>query len=312
MVAAKTELKLATLAPEGTPWYAYMDEWAKNVSAASNGEMEILIFPSAQLGNEWETWSKVAKGRIDIGVFSAAVMSEKVPPISLMSTPFLFDSEQTVYCMYDTELRDEFTAMLEEDFKVIEWAENGWAHVYAKDDLSDVSAAEGYKTRVAPHGMSRTLWSSVGANGVEVPFADTPAALQTGLIRSGEATPISYVAFGLNKVAPHFMLTKHMHQAGSLLMGKKTWAKLSEDEQRILIESVPDVNGLRKGIMGMEQYMIGKYKEAGGLLHELTPDQRAAWKAKVEPNWPAFVESLGPEAQDLWPRILEAKKACGE
>lgn len=309
---AKTELKLATLAPEGTPWYAWLAEWRDKVAKASNGEIEIVIFPSAQLGNEWETWTKVQRGRIDIGVFSAAVMAEKVPPISLMSTPFLFDSEKTIYCVYDTELRNKFTSMLEENFKVLEWAETGWAHVYSQDDLSDPNAATGYKARVAPHAMSRTLWSSLGADAVEIPFADTPAALQTGLVRAGEATPISYVAFGILKVAPHFNVTKHMHQAGSLMMGKKAWNKLSEDEQKILLETVPNAAGLRKSLMGMEQFMLGKAEEVGAKVHRLSDEQRAAWKAKVEPNWPNFVKSLGPDAEALWPEVLKAKAACGE
>jgi TRAP-type C4-dicarboxylate transport system substrate-binding protein len=33
---AKTELKLATLAPEGTPWYAWLAEWRDKVAKASN------------------------------------------------------------------------------------------------------------------------------------------------------------------------------------------------------------------------------------------------------------------------------------
>ena len=309
---AKTELKLATLAPEGTPWYTWVAKWRDNVAAASNGEMELVIFPSAQLGNEWETWTKVQRGRIDIGVFSAAVMAEKVPPISLMSTPFLFDKKETIYCVYDTEMRDTFTALLEQDFKVIEWAETGWAQIYAQDDLSNVADAKGYKARVAPHAMSRTLWSAAQADAVEIPFADTPAALQTGLVRSGEATAISFVAFGLMKVAPHMMLTQHMHQAGSLLMGKKTWGKLSKEEQKILVEAVPDLAELRTGIDQMEQFMIGKAKEVGAFVHPLTDDQRAAWKAAVEPKWPEFVDSLGDEAKALWPQVLAAKARCGE
>ena len=265
---AETELSLATIAPEGTPWYAFMEEWANNVAEASNGELKITIFPSAQLGNEWEVWTKVVRGRIDIGVFTGAVMAEKIPEISLMSTPFLFDSEETIYCVYDNELGDEFAAMLEEHAKFIAWAETGWANIYAQDDLSDVADAEGYKTRVAPHAMSRLLWSSAGANGVEVPYADTPAALQTGLVRSGESTAIAYVAFGLTEVAPHYMLTRHMHQAGSILMSNKAWGQLSAEEQQIMMDSVPDVNGLRAGLNGLDQFMLGRYAEAGGPVHE--------------------------------------------
>lgn len=312
MAMAKTELKVATLAPEGTPWYTWLDKWAKAAAEASGGDLDIQIFPSGQLGNEWEVWPKVAKGRIDIGVFTAAVMAEKVPPISLMSTPFLFDSEKTIYCVYDTAMANELTSMLETDFKVLSWAETGWVQIYAQDDLSDVAAAEGYKGRVAPQPMSKLLWSSVGANGVEIPFADTPAALQTGLVRSGEATGISYVAFGINKVAPHLMMTNHMHQAGAIMMGKAAWEKLSEAQQKALTETMPDINELRQGVIGMEKVLVGKYSDAGGPVHTLSPEQRAAWKAKVEPNWPAFVEELGPEAQALWPKVLEAKKTCGE
>ncbi|MGB0855219.1 MAG: hypothetical protein ACPGSI_18115, partial [Pikeienuella sp.] len=55
-VLAKTELKVATLAPEGTPWFAWIAEWKKNAEAASNGELEMTIFPSAQLGSEFEVW----------------------------------------------------------------------------------------------------------------------------------------------------------------------------------------------------------------------------------------------------------------
>ncbi len=310
--AAKTELSLATIAPVGTPWYDYVEQWADRVAELSNNDIQINIFHSAQLGNEWETWTKVQRGRVDIGVFSGAVMAEKVPPLSLMSTPFLFDDEKTIYCVYDTQLKQEFTDMLEEHAKVISWAENGWGNIYAKDDLSAVEAAEGYKSRVAPHAMSRLLWGSANANSIEVPFADTPAALQTDLIRSGEATPISYMAFGLYKVAPHYMLTQHMHQAGAIMMSPRRWTKLDEASQRVLIDAVPDINVLRSTLMNMEQMMIAKLKSEGVAVHELSDAERDAWKQAVQPNYPAYVEGLGEEAEALWPKVLEAKANCGE
>ena len=309
---AKTELKVATLAPEGTPWYDFIAKWKENAETASNGELELTIYPNAQLGNELEVWSKVARGRIDIGFFSAAPMTENVPATALLSTPFLFENSETVYCVLDTELRDELTAMMSDKFQVLNWAENGWVQVYAQDDLSDVASAEGYKIRAAPHAMSRTLMKSIGANAIEIPCADTPAALQTGLVKGGESIGVSYVAFGINKVAPHLIVTNHSHQSGVILMGKKTWEELSEEHQKILSEAAPDLSILRQGIAGMDAFLIGKHEEAGGGVHRLTADQRAAWKAMVEPNWEAMVESLGPEAVEFWPRVLEAKSACGE
>lgn len=309
---AQTELKVATLAPEGTPWYDFIAKWKENVEAASNGELQLTIFPNAQLGNELEVWNKVARGRVDIGVFTAAPMTENVPVTALLSTPFLFEKSETIYCVLDRELREDLTAMMSDKFQVIDWAENGWVQVYAQDDLSDVANAEGYKIRAAPHAMSRTLMTSIGANAIEIPYADTPAALQTGLVKGGESIGVSYVAFGINKVAPHLTVTSHSHQSGVILMGKKNWGKLSAEHQKILGDATPDLSILRQGIAGMDAYLLGLHEKAGGGVHRLTPEQRAAWKAKVEPNWASMVESMGPEAQAFWPKVLEAKKACGE
>ena len=106
------------------------------------------------------------------------------------------------------------------------------------------------------------------------------------------------------------MLTKHMHQAGSIVMNLKQWNKFSPDQQKAIKDALPDINEMRAGLRGLSQKMIDNYKAKGGPVHELTAAQRSAWKKKVEPNWPEFVKGLGPEAEALWPKILEAKKAC--
>lgn len=312
MAQAKTELRLATLAPENTPWYAYIAEWEKAVEDASNGEIDIQIFGGGQLGNELDTWGQVERGRIDIGVFSAAVMAEKRPVMALMSTPMLFDKIETAWCVLDGPMKADLEAQFSDTMHMVTWAENGWVNIYGQDDLSDVATASGYKARVAPHPMSRLVWDSVGANGAELPYAETPAALQTGLVKAGESATVSYFAFGLAKVAPHFMYSRHMHQAGSIMIGQKVWNRLSEEERKILTEATPDVNSLRKALVGMEQYLLGELEKGGVNIHRLSDEQRAAWKAKIEPNWPAFVASLGAEAEALWPKLLEQRAACGE
>ena len=309
---AETVIKVATIAPDGTPWAAHLQNWEVAVEEASNGEIDLQLFLGGQLGNEFDVYKQVQRGRIDASFFSGAAMSENVPELALMSTPFLFEKSSTIDCIYDGPLGDKFAELAEaKGMKMAQWQETGWVYVYAKDDLSDVADAEGYKTRVAPQPMSRLLWDSVGANGAEIPYSETPSALQTNLVKGGESAGISYIAFGVSKVAPHFMKTAHMHQAGALMISEKAWGGLSEADQKLLVDSLPEVQGMRDGLRNITEAMLGKYAEASGTVHELTTEQRAAWVAKVEPNWPAFVEGLGGEAKTLWPQLLEAKAACG-
>ena len=311
--AAQTVIKVATLAPPNTPWTAHLEAWKANVAEASGGDLEIQIFPSAQLGNEFEVYRQVQRGRIDVGAFSGAVIAENIPEISLMSTPFLFRDAATIDCVYDQQLGEQFSALIEDKgMKFLQWQETGWVYIYAQDDLSDVADAEGYKIRVSPTPISRMLWNSVGAAGVEIPYAETPAALQTGLVRGGESAAISFVAFGLGKVAPHFMRTAQYHMAGAITISNRMWDSLSEEQQQILVDGLPPVQGMRDGLRGTSEYLLGKYVEAGGPVHELTDAQLDAWRAKVEPNWPAYVAELGAGAEAMWPQVLEAKTACGE
>lgn len=311
LAKSKVVIKVATIAPAGTPWVTHLEKWRDNLQKATNGDMEIKIFPGGQLGNELDVLKMVQRGRISASGFSGSPIAETFPEFALMSTPFLFDKAETIDCIYDKQLKDHFTKILEKKkLKLLQWQETGWVYVYAQTDLSAPSSAKGYKIRVAQHAMSRTLWSSVSASGIELPYVETPPALQTGMVRGGESAAISYFAFGLVKVAPHFILTRHMHQAGALVMNLKQWNKLSPDQQKALKDALPDVNEMRSALRGLSEAMIKKYKDNGGSVHELTADQRAHWKKLVEPNWPAFVKSLGKEAEALWPKILEAKKAC--
>ncbi len=310
-VQAKTVIKVATIAPKGTPWMAHLEKWRKNLLAATGGDIEIKVFPGGQLGTELDTLKMVMRGRLSAAAVAGAPLSEMFPQFSLMSTPFLFDRVETIDCIYDGKLGEVFAGLLaKKNLKKIQWQETGWVYIYAKDDLSDPKTAKGYKIRVAPHPMSRILWSSVGANGIELPYIETPSALQTGMVRGGESAAISYFAFGLAKVAPHLMLTREFHQAGALVMNLKQWNRFSKQQQKAIMEALPDVKAMRAQLRGLSRKLIEKYKAGGGPVHELTPEQRAAWKKLVEPNWPKFVKALGPGAEKMWPRLLEAKKAC--
>ncbi len=309
---AQVEIRLASVAPAGTPWITHLEAWEKNVETASNGEIDIVIFPSGQLGNEYDTFKQVQRGRIDAASLSGGAISAYVSELSLMSTPFLFDKTETVDCVYDGPLGEKMKELIgEKNVELLQWGETGWVHNYAQDDLSDVASADAYKIRVAPHDMSRLIWDSVGANGTELPYAETPAALQTGLVKGGESASISYIAFGIGKVAPHLMMSYNMHQAGGLFISDRTMKKLTPEQQQILRDSLPDTQAMRDTIRQLGDGMVAKYAE-GGTVHYLTDEQRAAWKDKVEPNWPAFVTGLGGKAEELWPQLLEAKAACGE
>lgn len=310
--SAQTELRLATMAPPNTPWMALMESWAANVAENSGGELTVSIYHSGQLGNEFDTARQTQRGRIDIINMSGSALTELVPAIALMSTPFMFDSEEVLDCVYDGEFGDRLIEVIEaQGFRFLQWGETGWIYLAAQDDLTDVADAAGYRVRVAPHPISRLIWNSVGAQGVEVHFAEAPAALQTGMIRGSEAAGLSMLGFGLHQAAPHIHELRHNHQAGAMLLSARTAARLSEAEMQILRDSLLPIDEVRGAVRTVVEGAMAQYAEAGGPFHQLTDEQRAAWADMITPNWPDFVADLDETAQDMWDDLLAARDACG-
>ena len=307
---AQTELRLATMAPPNTPWMALMESWAENVAEKSGGDLTISIYHSGQLGNEFDTARQTQRGRIDLINMSGSALTELVPAIALMSTPFMFDSEEVLDCVYDSEFGDRLIEVIEaQGFSFLQWGETGWIYLAAQDDLTDVANAAGYRVRVAPHPISRLIWNSVGAQGVEVHFAEAPAALQTGMIRGSEAAGLSMLGFGLHQAAPHIHELRHNHQAGAMLLSART--RLTDEQFQILVDSLLPVEEVRQGVRAVVDAAMGQYAAAGGPFHQLTDEQRAAWADMITPNWPEFVADLDETAQGMWDDLLAAREACG-
>lgn len=309
---SKVVIKIATITPEKTPWMNYLTKWKDNLLAESNGNIEIKLFPAGQLGNEFDVMKQVKRGRIGGAGFSAAPFNGAYPEIALLSLPFLIDKVEGFDCIIDTQLNDEYSAILEKDgMKLLKWIDAGSVNVYAKDDLSDPADAKGYKIRVSPHPSSRLLWTSLSANGIELPYVETPAALQTGMVLGGESSLLAYYAFGFSKIAPHLMLTNHYHQSGAVVLGLKLWKSLSADQQKMVMDALPPASDQRNELRAVSKAMMEKSKTAGGHAYELTEEQLLEWKKLVEPNWPNTVKKLGPKAKAFWPKVLQAKKDCG-
>lgn len=309
--SAAFELKYSSSAPANTPWVTHSEAIRDQAAKNSNGEIKINLFNGGQLGDELTVIKQVARGRIDFGGFSMTAAATMVPELALMGVPFLWDSYEQLDCAMDNHLAAVYEPLFKnKGLQFIQWNELGWINVFGKKPLLSPADLNGYKMRAAPAKYSANFLKGMGANGIVLPFAETPAALQTGMIDGGTLPAVTFVAAGIGKLAPHLTLSRHVHQSGMLLMSTKTWNKLGAEGQQQLTNSLAPVSGLRAQVRGMGDFLVNKYKEAGGPVHELSAEQRQQWKDAVIPSRQALVDSIGGNAKQIWPQILAAKQAC--
>ena len=92
-VAQTQTLRLATLAPDGSPWMRELRAAAEQVKAETGGRVEIRYFPGGVMGNDQAVLRRIRQGgQLQGGVLTSSELSLVYPDAPVYTLPFLFSS----------------------------------------------------------------------------------------------------------------------------------------------------------------------------------------------------------------------------
>lgn len=240
---AVTTLKLGHTGAPDHHYQIASQMFADNVAKRTNGEIEIKIFPSDQLGKQKQLVSQAQLGQTDMVLTSDAVISSFVPIFGVLNLPFLFKDIDHVSKAMDGEVG----AMLakEADKKglvVLGYWENGFRHITNnKRPIRVPDDLKGIKLRTPESKLVMDSFKALGASPTPMSFGDIYSALQLGTV-DGQENPIAHLlAQKWYEVQKYLSLTGHQHYVEPLLMSKARFAKLSPEQQKILLEEAQKV-----------------------------------------------------------------------
>ena len=102
--AAEFTLKLANNSPITHPQSIRQQEAAERIKAATNGAVDIQLFPNNQLGSDTDMLSQLRSGAIDFFTLSGLILSTLVPAASINGIGFAFKDYDTVWKAMDGKL----------------------------------------------------------------------------------------------------------------------------------------------------------------------------------------------------------------
>ncbi len=297
----------------GTPWH---ESWMAidNNLKAGNGPVVLDLYLSGELGTEEYVYSQIRRGRTQIGGFSLQGSAAVVPEISLLLSPYLFDSYEEVDFVTDNYVTPFFKQLFaDKGLVILSWSEVGWTSYYATTPIRTPADLAGKKLRSSKALSSQVMIKSIDGNTVPLPFPDIIPSLQTGLIDGGESSSIFYALVGTAKEAPYLTLTRHAFDTGLIIAGKEWVDSLSPEARQSLFDSIPPIQELRSMVRKYEVDVL-KEPEKFGIkeLHELTEIERAAWKDKTKNNHKILIERVGGRSQELYDLIQEGKRVFAE
>jgi len=152
--------------------------------------------------------------------------------------------------------------------------------------------------RVMGSPMFVDMMNALGGNGVAMGYDQVFSALQTGVVDGAENNPPSFVFDNHYQVAKYFTLTEHLIVPEILVLSRKTWDSLSNEDRELLRRFAREAQIEERALWAAyEQQAIEKAKAAGIQILEVA--DKKPFQEAVKPVW----DKYGPRFADLIKRI---------
>ncbi|MDM0084264.1 TRAP transporter substrate-binding protein [Variovorax sp. J31P179] len=235
--AAEFNYKLATGQDPTHPVNKRAQEAIDRIKAATNGRLEIRLFPANQLGSDTDLLSQVRNGGIEFFNQASSVLSTLVPAAGIVNTGFAFSDSEQVWKAMDGGLGKYVRAQIEKVGLMTmskPW-ENGFRQITTSTKpVNTPDDLKGLKLRVPSAPMLSTLFTALGASPTPINFNEVYSALQTKLVE-GQENPLAIIATArLYEVQKYCSLTNHVWDAYWILGNRKAVDRLPKDIQEIV------------------------------------------------------------------------------
>ena len=280
----RIQMKIATVAPEGTPWEKQLKQFKRYVEEGSQGRIQVKMFMGGSLGGEKALVRRTSQGTIQVFGGSAAALGSLVPELDVIESPYLFDTvEQADRALDAPATRTQVGSLLtKRGFMFGFWAENGFRSWYTKTKQIRVPAdLQGLRMRSQESPVHLETYRAFGASPVPIDVTNVLTSLQTGVVDGFDNTPLFTFATSWYQAAHQLTLSQHCYQPG-VIVYSKTWFDTLPADIKTLLQNVPTtlVTDGRTSVRNMDPILLTNLGRVGITVYRPTPAERAQF-AKI-------------------------------
>jgi tripartite ATP-independent transporter DctP family solute receptor len=239
--AAEFQLKLGNNVPATHPMNVHLDVAAKRIREATDGRVEISLFPSSQLGSDTDMLSQLRSGALEMFCCSGLILSTLVPIASINGIGFAFKDYAQVWPAMDGKLGALVRAgIAKHGITAMEriW-DNGFRNVTnsVKPILKPEDLA-GLKIRVPVSPLWTSMFQALGASPASINFNEVYSALQTHIVDGQENPMVVIDTAKLYEVQKYLSRTQHMWDGYWPLANTRALGRLKPQDQTIVIDEL--------------------------------------------------------------------------
>ncbi len=233
---AETRLKLGHPYDPADPVHTAAQTFARVAAEESNGEINVSVFPSAQLGKVKEMQEGVQQGFVDIVLESVGTLSGFHPLAGVESMPYLFRDADHYLRVWNGDVGQEVKDLMAEEanFRIFGHLYRGSRELTSNKEVNSIDDLNGLKIRVTPIKERLVTWETFGASPTPMSFSELFTALQQGVIDAQENPIATIHKNSFDEVQKYLVLTSHMSNGFTFQMNANKFDGFSPEIQEAL------------------------------------------------------------------------------
>ena len=301
---AETTLRVTLQLPLKHHLGQNMVDFKNEVEKATNGEVKIEIYPSAQLYKDKEVPQAVSSGAVEMGIASLTRFAGTVPAVDIFYVPFMFDSPDKVKkaTAPGSAIRQQLDeAIGKTGTRVLWWQAFGSAIVLSKGDpIENPAQMSGKKVRVFGKTIGDTV-TALGGAPTMMSGSKQFVAYQRGTVDAGMTGITAVKSRKLYEVMDNMTLTYHADIEFIVLINESVWQGLTDSQRAVIGKAALRVEKELRDKMGaIEASALEDVRSKINVI-DLTDAERARWREATKP----VVDAYKSRAGDLGARLVD-------
>lgn len=235
---AAQQLKIATLAPDGSTWMEALNTAAEEVRERTGGKVSTRFYPGGVMGGADMVLRRMKLGQLQGGIFTVGELAGVAPETNLYSLNFQFEDAGEL-----AKLRDEFDpyildALYENGLVAPAITNGGFAYLYSRKRIQSADDVSSDLRVWVPENdsLSRRTLEAVGASAVPMSLADVYTGLQTGTINTFANTLSGAIILQWHTRARYMLDFPVLITAGVIAVDRNAFERLSSEHREIWLE----------------------------------------------------------------------------
>lgn len=236
LLAQTQTLRLATLAPDGSPWMRELRAAAEQVKAETGGRVEIRYFPGGVMGNDQAVLRRIRQGgQLQGGVLTSSELSLVYPDAPVYTLPFLFANWAEI-----DRVRPKVDPLLaagfaERGFHMLGASGVGFAYLMSAKPMAGVEDVRRAKLWVPQNdAIAEMTFREGGASPIPLPIGDVFTSLQTGMVDMVANTPAGTVALQWHGRLKTLYDLPLVYVVGFIVVDQRAWSRIAPADQAIV------------------------------------------------------------------------------